>query len=121
MKWSGASDIQATMVTHTVGQRQMEEGIYSISYKLNNKKSPNLDIFWTFFGGVGGVGSNRRNALNGISSSIWFDYRAQKNPTNGIQLKNVLWWRGVGSNHRPSDYEPDELPLLYPATCLHIV
>ena len=28
------------------------------------------------------------------------------------------WWRGMGSNHRPSDYEPDELPLLYPATSM---
>ncbi len=24
--------------------------------------------------------------------------------------------RGVDSNHRPPGYEPDELPLLYPAT-----
>jgi hypothetical protein len=61
------------------------------------------------FGGGGGVGSNRRNALNGISSGIWFDWMY------------VLWWRGVGSNHRPSDYEPDELPLLYPATCPYTV
>jgi hypothetical protein len=24
-----------------------------------------------------------------------------------------VWLRRVGSNHRPSGYEPDELPLLY--------
>jgi hypothetical protein len=26
------------------------------------------------------------------------------------------WLRGMDSNHRPSGYEPDELPLLHPAT-----
>src|SRR5579859_7118153 len=28
-------------------------------------------------------------------------------------LRSWLWLRRVGSNHRPSGYEPDELPLLY--------
>ena len=27
----------------------------------------------------------------------------------------------MGSNHRPSDYEPDELPLLYPATRIQYI
>ena len=25
------------------------------------------------------------------------------------------WWRGADLNRRPPGYEPDELPLLYPA------
>ena len=29
--------------------------------------------------------------------------------------------RGVGSNHRPSAYEADELPLLYPAILILLV
>ncbi len=28
---------------------------------------------------------------------------------------NRGWLRGMDSNHRPSGYEPDELPLLHPA------
>lgn len=28
------------------------------------------------------------------------------------------WLRGLDSNQRPSDYEPDELPLLYPTRVL---
>ena len=27
----------------------------------------------------------------------------------------MYWLRRMGSNHRPSGYEPDELPLLYSA------
>ena len=29
--------------------------------------------------------------------------------------KQYLWLRGADSNRRPPGYEPDELPLLYPA------
>ncbi len=28
----------------------------------------------------------------------------------------AIWLRGADSNRRPSGYEPDELPLLHPAT-----
>ena len=30
----------------------------------------------------------------------------------------VNWLRGMDLNHRPSGYEPDELPLLYPASTI---
>jgi hypothetical protein len=30
----------------------------------------------------------------------------------------LSWWRGLDLNQRPPGYEPDELPLLYPAIML---
>ena len=32
-----------------------------------------------------------------------------------------LWLRGLDLNQRPSGYEPDELPLLHPATCFIVL
>src|SRR4051794_31509986 len=43
--------------------------------------------------------------------------RAKKNPGRsdpGFRCRH--WLRGTDSNRRPSGYEPDELPLLHPAT-----
>ena len=37
----------------------------------------------------------------------------RKDTPCGVSL--FLWVREMGSNHRPSGYEPDELPLLHPA------
>ncbi len=34
----------------------------------------------------------------------------------GVVVRSDLWLRGTDSNRRPSGYEPDELPLLHPAT-----
>jgi hypothetical protein len=31
----------------------------------------------------------------------------------------LSWWRGLDLNQRPPGYEPDELPLLYPASNVH--
>src|SRR3954451_1230292 len=32
-----------------------------------------------------------------------------------------LWWRKLDSNQRPSGYEPDELPLLHPASRRRVI
>ena len=33
-----------------------------------------------------------------------------------VDVLYKCWLRRAGSNHRPSGYEPDELPLLYPTS-----
>src|SRR6266550_6596533 len=43
--------------------------------------------------------------------------RTRRNPPGGRRVPNWdAWLRGTDSNRRPSGYEPDELPLLHPAT-----
>src|SRR3954452_16200074 len=44
-------------------------------------------------------------------------FRTTRNPPLGkAGFAACTWLRGTDSNRRPSGYEPDELPLLHPAT-----
>jgi hypothetical protein len=85
------------------------------------------EIFSMFFGGGGWdrTGTSLTPSKRGYSETKWVAIGSitmhKKIPRMGFNWKMFLWWRGMGSNHRPSDYEPDELPLLYPATCPYTV
>ncbi len=69
---------------------------------------------------------NRSAARDAGQNSYRFQMMIKKALLNrgafSFQWKSPLkiWLRGVDSNHRPPGYEPDELPLLYPASHIFI-
>src|SRR4051794_19722776 len=51
-----------------------------------------------------------------LSMSVAPERQKETRPSERRVSRSKVWLRGTDSNRRPSGYEPDELPLLHPAT-----
>jgi hypothetical protein len=57
---------------------------------------------------------------NGSTNDFWVVGLGKSKGSDNAPL-GFSWWRGLDLNQRPPGYEPDELPLLYPASNTHSI